>query len=133
MGGERIAMYSVKYSDGTLCEVVPNMHREITVFYACDENGNDNIASFEEISSCVYEMVVVTKWICSHPSYRYLKSNNFLILLKSFNAILIRTPEKQQQFISCYSIGNSPLKPTLLADLEEEQIAQKSEDNKLKV
>jgi endoplasmic reticulum lectin 1 len=65
--------YNIKYSDGTLCEVVPNMHREITVFYACEENGNDNLASFEEISSCVYEMVVVTKWICSNPSYRYLK------------------------------------------------------------
>ena len=43
-------------------------------FEACDENGNDNIATFEEVSSCVYEMIVVSKWICSHPAYKYGKN-----------------------------------------------------------
>ena len=94
--GENVAMYAVKYTDGTQCEVLAGVQREITVFYgrhsflfkilfagkiftldakkklACDENGNDNIAAFEEISSCIYEMVVVTKHICSHPSYKLI-------------------------------------------------------------
>ena len=73
-------MLGVKYTDGTHCEILNGFQREITVYYACDETGNDNIASFEEISSCVYEMIVVTKWICSHPAYRFIHISYLLIL-----------------------------------------------------
>ena len=48
---------------------------------ACNENGNDNIATFEEVSSCVYEMVVVSKWICSHPAYRSFFRKQMIYLL----------------------------------------------------
>ena len=113
LGGEKIAMYGVKYTDGTLCEVLADTHREITVFYACDENGNDNIAAFEEISSCIYEMIVVTKWICSHPAYKI--------------------PEKIQQTISCFSVDDSQAKPQSLIDLELEQDTQRLEENKIKM
>ena len=106
-------MFGVKYTDGTLCEVLADTNREITVFYACDENGNDNIASFEEVSSCIYEMIVVTKWICSHPAYKI--------------------PEKTQQSISCFSFDNSPIRPHALVDLELEQSIQKQEENKIKM
>ena len=106
-------MFGVKYTDGTLCEVLTDTNREITVFYACDENGNDNIASFEEISSCIYEMIVVTKWICAHPAYKI--------------------PEKTQQSISCFSIDDSPMRPHALVDLELEQNTQKLEENKIKM
>ena len=113
MGGEKIAMFGVKYTDGTLCEVLTDTNRETTVFYACDENGNDNIASFEEVSSCVYEMIVVTKWICSHPAYKI--------------------PERTQQSISCFSVENSPVRPQSLADLEIEQNTQRLEENKIRM
>jgi endoplasmic reticulum lectin 1 len=113
LGGEKIAMFGVKYTDGTPCEVLTDTNREITVFYACDENGNDNIASFEEISSCIYEMIVVTKWICSHPAYKI--------------------PEKTQQSISCFSVDDSPVRPESLVDIELEQNTQKLEENKIKM
>ncbi len=78
-------MFGVKYTDGTHCEILNGVQREINVYYACDETGNDNIAGFEEISSCVYEMIVVTKWICAHPAYKLI---NNLIRLFNFNFIL---------------------------------------------
>lgn len=91
LGGNKVPTYAVKYVDGTLCEVSTNVLRETTVFYACSENGNDNIAHFEEISSCIYEMIVVTKSICSHPSYQ--------------------PSAKNQKNINCYALENAPIKP----------------------
>ncbi len=60
-------------------------------FKVCSENGNDNIVSFEEVSSCLYEMTVVTRSICAHPAYR---PNTM--------------PPKS---IDCYSIDGSPANP----------------------
>lgn len=33
LNGEKLAMYGVKYTDGTMCEILKNTPREITVFY----------------------------------------------------------------------------------------------------
>lgn len=111
--GQRVATYAVRYTDGTPCDVLLNVPREITIFYACDENGNDNIATFEEVSSCVYEMVVVSKWICSHPAYR--------------------TPEKNKKTISCYSVENSPTHPEELKRIEQEKLESLENENRLKM
>jgi hypothetical protein len=104
-------MHAMKYTDGTPCDIIGNVPRETTIFYgkiieiifrsilpfvlfflfflfkACDESGNENIAFFEEISSCVYEMVVITKWICAHPAYRLL----FKFINRNFFDFLIPT------------------------------------------
>lgn len=113
LNGEKVPTYAVKYTDGTLCEILKDTKREITVFYACEEFGNDNIVSFEEISSCVYEMVVVSKWICSHPAYKI--------------------PEKVYPTINCFSIDNSPPKPSELVKIEDEQINLKTDKNKVQM
>ena len=39
-------------------------------FEACEENSNEIIASFEETSSCIYEIIVQTRVLCSHPDFR---------------------------------------------------------------
>lgn len=36
------------------------------------QDARDQIYSFAETSSCTYEMVVFTKQLCSHPSFRPL-------------------------------------------------------------
>jgi endoplasmic reticulum lectin 1 len=61
-------------------------------------------------------MIVVTKWICSHPAYK--------------------VPEKQQQTISCFSVKTDkmfPSKPAALFELEIEQNEQKLEENKIRM
>lgn len=113
LDGKLVATYPVKYTDGTKCEVLPDMSREITILYACSANGNDNIVTFEEISSCVYEMIVLTKSICSHPSYRSM--------------------EKRIGSINCFSKNNSPVKPVKLLHTENEINQLKSEADLIKM
>lgn len=112
LDGNSVATYAVKYVDGTECEVLPNTFRQITVFYACMENGNDNIASFEETSSCFYEMVVVTKLICSHPAYK--------------------SPVLVPKSINCYAVEGAPVQPEELEDKEDSR-AYNAEDNSIKM
>lgn len=33
LNGEKVPMFAVKYTDGTMCEILKNTPREITVFY----------------------------------------------------------------------------------------------------
>ncbi|CAF0889850.1 unnamed protein product [Brachionus calyciflorus] len=113
LNGEKIPTYAVKYTDGTPCEILKDAKREITIFYACEEFGNDNIIAFEEISSCNYEMIVVSKWICSNLAYKI--------------------PEKNYPSIYCYSIENSPIKPNELIKIEEEQSILKADKNKVQM
>jgi len=113
LGGQRVPMFAVKYTDGTPCDILANIPRETTVFYACEENGNDNIVGFEEISSCVYEIVVVSKWVCSHPAYSM--------------------PEKVYDSISCYSVDDAPMKPKELTEIENDQALMRSEGNRVKM
>lgn len=101
LDGIRVATYGVKYTDGTACEVIPGRLREIHIFYACVPNGNDNIATFEEVSSCLYEMVIVSKSICGHPAYV--------------------TPSKYPQRIDCFSMEGSLVKPEELDNNEAQQ------------
>jgi endoplasmic reticulum lectin 1 len=68
---------------------------------ACEEAGNENIVGFEEVSSCVYEMIVVSRIICDHPAYKL--------------------PEKSKKAINCYSAdpAQQQSKPRELEQFEE--------------
>ena len=108
---------------------------------ACNENGNDNIATFEEVSSCVYEMVVVSKWICSHPAYRsFFRKQMFYLLSKKnkINCIILyytwsRQAEKSKQSISCYAVDGSPAQPLQLDELQKEFSQTTSRESMIKV
>jgi hypothetical protein len=85
-------MLAVRYTLGTPCEINLNQPRETTVFYGkgqiaslsfksyfndvvCDERGNDGVLSFEEVSSCYYEMTVASRWLCKLPEFRFAVGN----------------------------------------------------------
>ncbi|VDK87059.1 unnamed protein product [Litomosoides sigmodontis] len=63
--------YPVTYRQGTVCDLT-GKPRSTTVIYACDLDARDQIYSFAETASCTYEMIVFTKQLCSHPSFRPL-------------------------------------------------------------
>ncbi|VIO99801.1 Uncharacterized protein BM_BM7230 [Brugia malayi] len=63
--------YPVTYRQGTVCDLT-GKPRSTTVIYACEPDGKDQIYSFAETASCTYEMIVFTKQLCSHPSFRPL-------------------------------------------------------------
>ncbi|CAM4809074.1 unnamed protein product [Rotaria magnacalcarata] len=95
-----IPMLPVRYSEGTLCDINSNKPRETIVFYVCHERGNNGIVSFQEISSCQYEMTIATSWMCDLPEFR--------------------PEELNRHAINCFSQDNAPQKPRNLKRLESE-------------
>uniref|UniRef100_A0A915PUF4 Endoplasmic reticulum lectin 1 n=1 Tax=Setaria digitata TaxID=48799 RepID=A0A915PUF4_9BILA len=63
--------YPVTYRQGTVCDLT-GKPRNTVVIYVCEPDAKDQIYSFAETASCTYEMVVFTKQLCSHPSFRPL-------------------------------------------------------------
>jgi hypothetical protein len=109
-------MLSIRYTDGTNCDINSNKPRETVVFYGknfplypsfnlpllvCNENGNDGILNFQEVSSCYYEMTVTSSSLCSIPAFSPIVSN--------------------QHTINCYPQENALQKPKNLKKLEYER------------
>uniref|UniRef100_A0A915E7L6 Endoplasmic reticulum lectin 1 n=1 Tax=Ditylenchus dipsaci TaxID=166011 RepID=A0A915E7L6_9BILA len=69
VGEEMLPYYPVTYVSGTVCDLT-NKPRETTVLYVCDETAKNNVQSFNEVSSCKYEIVVLTNRLCAHPSFQ---------------------------------------------------------------
>ena len=80
-------MLSMRYTDGTTCDINSDRPRETVVFYGrntlsfirikssfsslvCNDNGNDGIVSFQEVSTCYYEMIVALSRLCTIPAFR---------------------------------------------------------------
>jgi len=90
-------MISVRYTDGTKCDINSNKPRETIVSYCkifhlnnyhkkseffslvCNEKGNDGIINFQEISSCYYEMTVTSSKLCNIPAFSPLEPNRHTI------------------------------------------------------
>ena len=69
VAGQATAYYEVLLSDGTLCAIT-NLPRRTSVKYICHELGRGEIYDFKEISTCQYEVVILTQLLCSHPRYQ---------------------------------------------------------------
>jgi len=83
------------------------------VMYICYPESKHEIYSFEEISTCEYEMIVLTPLLCSHPDYR-LKENI-------------------QNDITCRPLAGSPQRPLRLEQMELENIQQDLKRRKAKL
>uniref|UniRef100_A0A915MCX2 Uncharacterized protein n=1 Tax=Meloidogyne javanica TaxID=6303 RepID=A0A915MCX2_MELJA len=71
IGDEVRAYYPVTYSHGTLCDL-NGKPRQTVVLYVCEENAQQNIYSFTEISSCHYEIIVFANELCAHPAFQIM-------------------------------------------------------------
>lgn len=92
-----LAYFEVEMSDGTLCDLnsEPRMTR---VLYVCYAHGKNEIYSLKEVSTCNYEIVVLTPSLCLHPKYKL--------------------QETTENSISCIPLDNAPKKPKSLLALE---------------
>lgn len=88
-------------SDGTHCEL-NGLPRTTRVLYVCDPKGKHEINSLEEVSTCQYEIVVLSPLLCQHT--------------------LFKVSETKENVINCQSLENSPSKPKALLDVEEESL-----------
>ncbi|CAF0839133.1 unnamed protein product [Didymodactylos carnosus] len=99
--GRNTPTLPVRYTDGTPCDINSNQPRETLVLYVCDDKGNNGILGFEEVSSCYYELIVASRWLCTLPAFTAL--------------------ETIRQSISCYPKENARQKPRNLRKLEYEK------------
>jgi len=98
--------YEVRMSGGTLCDL-NQQPRQTRVLYVCYPAGKNEIYSLKEVSTCEYEVVVLTASLCSHPDYK--------------------PTESSEHGISCRPIGEgTKSKPTKLGQLELEGLKMRS-------
>jgi len=105
--GLNMPYYEILMTDGTICDL-NNLPRRTRVLYVCYPAGKNEIYSLKEVSTCEYEVVVLTNILCSHPSYK--------------------PEESKEHSIACRPIEEGqPRKPAKLTKLEVESLKLRSE------
>ncbi|KAJ8359768.1 hypothetical protein SKAU_G00162930 [Synaphobranchus kaupii] len=99
--GQLTAYYPVDMGNGTPCVLKQNQPRGTSVLYVCHPEAKHEILSIAEVTTCEYEVVVLTPLLCGHPKYRFKSS--------PVNAIF------------CQAMSGSPLRPQSLSQLHKEQ------------
>jgi len=95
---EKMAMpyYEISMTDGTMCDLT-KLPRRTRVLYTCYPNGRNEIYSFKEISTCDYEVVVLTATLCKHPSFRPAESKENMINCQPLSVEQTWKPKRLQQ------------------------------------
>ncbi|XP_053568175.1 endoplasmic reticulum lectin 1 [Bombina bombina] len=99
--GQITPYYPIEMGNGTPCSLKQDLPRSSTVMYICHPDAKHEILSVAEITTCEYEIVILTPLLCSHPKYRF------------------RTSPINDIF--CQSMPGSPLRPQSLEKLEQQQ------------
>uniref|UniRef100_T1JB26 Endoplasmic reticulum lectin 1 n=1 Tax=Strigamia maritima TaxID=126957 RepID=T1JB26_STRMM len=99
---QSLPYFEIVMSDGTTCDLNNNA-RSAKILYICLPDSNNEIYAVEEVSSCEYEMIVLTSLLCAHPDYRLLK-------------------ETIKHDIQCHSLKGSPVRPLQLEKIESENL-----------
>lgn len=74
--GQLTPYHPVPMGNGTPCTLKQNQPRSTTVLYVCHPEAKHEILSVAEVTTCEYEVVVLTPLLCSHPKYRYILYND---------------------------------------------------------
>ncbi|CAB3407131.1 unnamed protein product [Caenorhabditis bovis] len=77
--------YSESYTKGTTCDIT-GKPRTTDVIYICVENIQHKILSVTEVSSCHYEVLIMTELLCEHPAYRLTKQKDHEITCWNLDA-----------------------------------------------
>uniref|UniRef100_A0AAR2IWG1 Endoplasmic reticulum lectin n=1 Tax=Pygocentrus nattereri TaxID=42514 RepID=A0AAR2IWG1_PYGNA len=99
--GQLTPYYPVEMGNGTPCLLKQNQPRSTSVLYVCHPEAKHEILSIAEVTTCEYEVVVLTPLLCAHPKYRFKSS--------PVNTIL------------CQALAGSPLRPHSLSQLDQQQ------------
>uniref|UniRef100_A0A4W3GW27 Endoplasmic reticulum lectin n=1 Tax=Callorhinchus milii TaxID=7868 RepID=A0A4W3GW27_CALMI len=99
--GQITPYYPVIMGNGTPCSLKQDKPRVTTVMYVCHPEAKHEILSVAEVTTCEYELVILTPLLCNHPKYRFRSS-----------------PVND---IFCQSMHGSPLRPQSLERLEKQE------------
>lgn len=108
--GQNLPYFPVYMTDGTMCDL-STKPRSTNVLYICYPQSKHHIYSLEEVSTCEYEMVVLTPLLCSHPDYRHKVSS--------------------ENDIMCRPLEGAPRRPLRLEVLELEALKYARKGQKL--
>lgn len=67
--GLDLPFYQVNLTDGTLCDLTGGP-RQAAVLYVCQPDGRGEIFEMKEVSTCEYEIIVLTSVLCGHPDFK---------------------------------------------------------------
>eukprot|EP00092_Neocalanus_flemingeri_P090692 GFUD01114871.1.p1 GENE.GFUD01114871.1~~GFUD01114871.1.p1 ORF type:complete len:513 (+),score=176.78 GFUD01114871.1:136-1674(+) len=105
--GLNMPYHEILMTDGTLCDL-NKQPRRTRVLYVCYPAGKNEIYSFKEVSTCEYEVVVLTNVLCSHPNYK--------------------PEESKEHSISCRPVAEGQArKPAKLTKMEVDSLKLRSE------
>ncbi|KAI6182648.1 hypothetical protein M3Y97_00403500 [Aphelenchoides bicaudatus] len=77
-GGDQVIFYPVTYTGGTPCDLMSGQPRTTKVLFVCSNDEVTNMfVSVTESSSCNYELVFSTHFLCKHYAFQPPKSNKF--------------------------------------------------------
>ncbi|XP_066518339.1 endoplasmic reticulum lectin 1 [Hoplias malabaricus] len=99
--GQLTPYYPVEMGNGTPCLLKQNKPRSTSVLYVCHPEAKHEILSIAEVTTCEYEVVVLTPLLCAHPKYRFKSS--------PVNTIF------------CQALAGSPFRPQSLSQLDKQQ------------
>ncbi|KAM3179099.1 hypothetical protein ACTXT7_001237 [Hymenolepis weldensis] len=68
INGRDFAYYPVEYVDGTECDLT-GLPRKATVAYVCLEESGGELFQISELETCVYQLIVFTRHLCSYSRY----------------------------------------------------------------
>lgn len=88
--GVMLPYFEIAMGNGTLCDL-NKKQRQIKIIYVCQIHGKHNIYSLKETSTCEYEVVILSPFLCVHPKYKPQVST--------------------ENEINCMPLENSPEKP----------------------
>lgn len=80
--------YPVEMGNGTPCSLRQNLPRSSTVMYICHPEAKHEILSVAEVTTCEYEVVILTPLLCNHPKYRYGTQILANIIAPNFHQLL---------------------------------------------
>ncbi|XP_050303191.1 endoplasmic reticulum lectin 1 isoform X2 [Anthonomus grandis grandis] len=74
-----LSYYEITMTNGTACDLNQNKPRSTIVKYVCFPDGKHEVYLLKELSTCVYEVVILTPLLCTHPKYKPKETGNLNI------------------------------------------------------
>uniref|UniRef100_A0A1A8R3P0 Endoplasmic reticulum lectin n=1 Tax=Nothobranchius pienaari TaxID=704102 RepID=A0A1A8R3P0_9TELE len=122
--GQLTPYYSMEMGNGSPCVLKQNEPRSTSVLYVCHPDAKHEILSVAEVTTCEYEVVVLTPLLCAHPKYRFKTSPVNAIFCQALGG----SPLKPQQFIKLDKEQEEKLKPPFSTDYREEDTSPVREE-----
>uniref|UniRef100_A0A8C5C7G8 Endoplasmic reticulum lectin n=1 Tax=Gadus morhua TaxID=8049 RepID=A0A8C5C7G8_GADMO len=114
--GQFTPYYPVGMGNGTPCVLKQNQARATSVMYVCHPEAKHEILSIAEVTTCEYEVVILTPLLCNHPKFRFKSSPVNAILCQA----LAGSPLRPQQLTKLDTAQQEQLKPPFSSVLEED-------------